>query len=149
MCGRFLLWSGRGSRIWPWWGPGWGWCRTRRWPPSRWSERWPYSVQWPAPSMPSSPESPLTPVGGRRLRCSRPSREAAPRPLTPLWRGSPAQRGHAPTPSSPACRSVTDSSFWSCLLQEGKTTNMFTTLRMHLTTALFAVQGLYIFLFSA
>lgn len=106
---RLLPRSGRGSRIWSWQEQGWGWCQIWCWPARRWLVLWSDSVQWPAQSMPSSPESLLTPGGVQRLRCRPESMEAAPRPLTPLWRGSLGQRG--PAPSSPVSRSVTDSYF--------------------------------------
>ena len=113
---EILPWSGRGSRIWSWRGQGWVWRRTRCWPAWRWSARWSCSVQWPGRSRPSSPESPSAPGGCRRPRCSRESTAAAPRPLTPLWTGSPARRL-----SSPACRSVTDSCSLRFMLQGRKT----------------------------
>lgn len=112
----YLLWSGRESRIRSWSAQGWGWCRTRCWPDWNWSERWSYSVQWPARSTPSSPESPSTPQGGQRLRSLCESKEAAPPPLTPIWRRTVLRSGLAQTLSSPASRSVRgSSSLWSFL----------------------------------
>lgn len=112
----YLLWSGRESRIRSWSAQGWGWCRTRCWPDWNWSERWSYSVQWPARSTPSSPESPSTPQGGQQLRSLCESKEAAPRPLTPIWRRTVLRSGLAQTLSSPASRSVRgSSSLWSFL----------------------------------